>query len=83
MGTRSVERNIRRDIRLDIPERGMSDGFVTKGDGLRSITHKEEYHTLFCGAVFLWVNTLCCLVRLLQFALPCFPAVHVGHIGIE
>lgn len=55
MGIHSVERNIRRDIRRDIPERGTSDGFVTKGDGLRFITHKQEYRTLFGGAVFLWV----------------------------
>lgn len=54
MGTRSVERNIRRDIRRDIPKRCTSDGSATKGDGLRSITNKEEYHTLL-GAVFLWV----------------------------
>lgn len=52
MGYRSVERNIRRDIRRNIPERGTSDGYVTKGDGLRFVTHEEEYHTLFWGAVF-------------------------------
>lgn len=55
MGARSVERNIRRGIRRDVPERGTTDGYVTKGNGLRFITHKEEYHTLFWGAVFLWV----------------------------
>lgn len=55
MGIRSVERNIRRNIRRDIPERGTSDGSVIKGDSLRLVTHKEEYHTLFLGAVFLRV----------------------------
>ena len=54
-GRKNVKMGIRRDIRRGISERCTSDGFVTKGDGLRSITHKEEYHTLFWGAVFLWV----------------------------
>lgn len=33
MSHRSVERDVRRDIRQGIPERGTTDGSVTKGDG--------------------------------------------------
>ena len=80
MGHRPVGRNVRKGIRRGIPERGTTDGSVTKGDGPRFVIHKEKYRTLFGVRYSLMSVTLCGFVRL---ALPCFPAIHVGYIRIE
>lgn len=65
------------------PGTGTTDGSVTKVDGPRFVGHKKEYRNRLCDCGILTGDTLCCLVRLLQLALPCFPAVHVGYIRIE
>ncbi len=82
-GHRSVERDVRRYIRLGIPERGTTDGSVTKGDGPRFAGHKKEYRNRLCDCGILTGDTLCCLVRLLLLALSFFPTVHIGYIRIE